>query len=130
MRNARGLAFLLLLLFLSSAAPGTQSRPDFLAENIDATVSPRDDFFQYANGGWLKRNPRPDTAARWGITDVFNEEIDRRLIRISEAAAAKSARPGSDEQLVGDFWFAAMNEKALNAQGLAPLKPDLDRIDR
>jgi putative endopeptidase len=108
----------------------SQAKEDFLAANIDTTASPRDDFFQYANGAWFNRNPIPDTAANWGIGNVLSEEVDIRLRRISEDAAAKMAPVGSDEQLVGDFWFTGMDEATLNKQGLSPLQPDFDSIAR
>lgn len=102
---------------------------DFLGANIDTTVSPRDDFFQYANGAWLKRNPIPEDQGRWGIWNVRLEDLYSRLRRASEAVAASPAPRGSVEQLIGDFWFAAMDSAAINRQGLAPLRPDLERID-
>ena len=106
-----------------------QVRQDVLAANIDTTVSPRDDFFQYANGAWLQRNPIPADQGIWGIWNVRGEALDGRLRRASEAAAASSAPRGSVEQLIGDFWIAAMDSSAINRQGLAPLQPDLERID-
>jgi putative endopeptidase len=115
----------------ASADPSAaQGRPDFLAANVDSSVAPGDDFYQHANGGWLRRHPLPDGPARWGKGDVAGDEISARLRRISERAAATTAPRGSLEQLVGDFWAAAMDSVAVNRQGLAPLKPDLDRIDR
>ena len=108
---------------------GAQTKQDFLTANIDAAVSPREDFFQYANGAWLKRNPIPDDQARWGFWHLVNGDIASRLRRINDAAAAGKAPKGSMEQLVGDFWFTGMDSATINRQGLAPLKPDLDRID-
>jgi putative endopeptidase len=121
----------LILWIVTSAQPSaTQPKPDFLVANIDPTVSPREDFFQYANGEWLKRNPIPEDQARWGIWSVVWEDIYSRLRRISEEAAAKKAPRGSSEQLIGDFWATGMDSAKVNKQGLAPLQPDLDRIDR
>src|SRR6188508_3060073 len=57
----------LLSIGASESRPGPQMATDPLAANIDASVSPRDDFYRYANGEWLKRNPLPDNAARWSI---------------------------------------------------------------
>jgi putative endopeptidase len=107
-----------------------QAGKDFLTANIDSAVAPGEDFFQYANGLWLKSHPIPDNAARWGIWNVVSEDIDSRLRRISENAAAKKAPRGSLEQLIGDFWFTGMDSATVAKQDLAPLKPDLDRIDR
>jgi putative endopeptidase len=58
------------------------------------------------------------------------DEIVARQRRVSEVAAAKRAPRGSDEQLVGDFWFAGMDSAARNREGLEPIKADLARIDR
>jgi putative endopeptidase len=106
-----------------------QARQDFLAANIDATVSPREDFFRYANGGWLKRNPIPQDEAIWAKESVVWEDLMSRLRRASEAAAATNAPRGSVEQLIGDFWFTGVDSAAINQQGLGPLRPDLERID-
>jgi putative endopeptidase len=107
-----------------------QARQDILAANVDSTVSPRTDFFQFANGSWFRRNPIPADQGIWGTPYLVEEEIRSRQRRISERAAMSNAPRGSLEQLVGDFWYAGMDSTAINRLGLAPLKPDLDRIDR
>lgn len=123
-------AVLILLMATSVQPSAAQTKQDFLAANIDPTVSPREDFFQYANGGWFKRNPFPENYAVWGISNVANEEILVRQRKVCDEAAAKKAPRGSIEQLVGDFWFTAMDVATVNKQGLAPLRRDLDSIDR
>jgi len=105
------------------------SQPDFLRANLDTTVSPGDDFFQYANGGWLKRNPIPASESRWGIGNVVNEQLRVNLRRINEEAAAKSASPGSDQQKIGDFWTTAMDTARAERLGVHPLDAELARID-
>jgi len=123
--------FAALILWVATLQPAAaQPKQDFLAANIDTTVSPQEDFFQYANGAWFKRNPIPEDAGRWGIWSLAGEDIASRLRRISEEAATKKAPRGSIEQLIGDFWFTAMDSATVNKQGLAPLQPDLDHIDR
>ena len=106
----------------------SQSKPDFLAANIDPVVSPRDDFFQYATGSWLKRNPIPADRARWTAGNLVSEELDARIRRASEKAAASRAPRGSNAQLVGDFWATGMDIEARNRAGLSALQGDLDRI--
>jgi putative endopeptidase len=123
-------AALVVWLAASAEPSAAQGRPDFLAANVDSSVSPGDDFYQHANGAWLRRNPIPEGAARWGRGDVVGDEVSARLRRISERAAASKAPRGSLEQLVGDFWSTAMDSLTANRQGLAPLQPDLERIDR
>src|SRR5712671_8166035 len=82
---------------------------DFLAANMDPSVNPGQDFFTYANGGWLKRNPIPNTESSWGIGNVVREQLYLNLRSINEQAAGASAPPGSDQQKIGDFWATAMD---------------------
>ncbi|HEY8681571.1 MAG TPA: M13 family metallopeptidase [Rhodanobacter sp.] len=116
------------------AVPATAStasvKPDVVAANIDASVNPGDDFFSYANGAWLKSHPIPASEAYWGIGKLVQEDLYANLRKISEdAAAQKNAAHGSDEQKIGDFWNTAMDSDLAERQGLAPLKPELARID-
>ena len=55
------------------------SKPDILAANIDSTVNPGDDFFMYANGGWIKRTPIPEAESGWGIGNMVQEDIYNKL---------------------------------------------------
>ncbi len=123
-------AVMILCIATSGRRSGAQDKQDFLTANIDTAVSPRDDFFQFANGGWFRRNPIPDDRARWGFWDLVNGDIDARLRRLNEVAAVANAPTGSLEQLVGDFWFTGTDSATINRQGLAPLQPYFDRIDR
>src|SRR5258708_2724429 len=104
-------------------------KKDFLAENLDTTVSPAQDFFDYANGGWIKRNPIPADQSSWGIGNLVIEENLKRLREISEKAAEKNAAKGSSEQKIGDFWSAAMDSAKIEQNGLKPLQPYLDKIN-
>jgi putative endopeptidase len=117
------------ILAVSSALPWAAPQ-DVLTANVDRAASPQDDFFQYANGEWLTRHPIPDDQARWGVGSLISDEVYSQIRRISEDAAAKKSRRGSAEQLIGDFWATGMDATTINRQGLSPLRPDLDRIDR
>jgi putative endopeptidase len=118
--------FIALLAFLATAC-NTSKQRDILAENIDTTINPADDFFAYANGFWLKHNPIPGDETSWGIGQLVNEEIYSRKLKINEAAAAKSNAKGIDQQ-IGDFWKAAMDTVAIEKQGLSPLQAELTAI--
>ncbi|MDB5253827.1 MAG: metalloendopeptidase [Flaviaesturariibacter sp.] len=107
----------------------TTAKPDILALNRDTTVDPSQDFFLYANGGWIKKNPIPGDQGAWGIGNLVNEENLKRLREISEKAASAHAAAGSNEQKIGDFWSTAMDSARIEQQGLQPLKPYLDRIN-
>ncbi|HTS83430.1 MAG TPA: M13 family metallopeptidase [Myxococcaceae bacterium] len=95
---------------------------------MDRSVHPGDDFFAYANGRWLTTAEIPPDRPAWGVSGELDERIRRQVRDILEAAARSNAAPGSVERKVGDFYASAMDEAAVEARGLAPLKPALERI--
>lgn len=102
---------------------------DPLAANINKSIAPSDDFFLYANGGWIKTTPIPASESNWGIGKMVQEEIYSRLLFINERAAKTAAPFGSTEQKIGDFWKAAMDTNAINKAGLSVLKSHLKKIE-
>ena len=113
----------------SGFAADTMPPQDFLAAHIDRSVDPGVDFFQYANGAWLKSHPIPKSEAGWGIGNEVDDELYARLRGISESAAAQKAAAGSDQQKIGDFWATAMDTAQADRLGLHPLDAELARID-
>ena len=105
------------------------SKADVLASNMDSTVSPGADFFDYANGGWVKKNPIPGEQSSWGIGNLVIEENLKRLREISEKAAASNAAKGSGDQKIGDFWTTAMDSVKIEADGLKPIQSLLSTRD-
>jgi predicted metalloendopeptidase len=95
---------------------------------VDADIQPGDDFFSYANGGWLKATEIPAGEGRWGARSEIAQRTRRQVLQLFDDASA--APPGSDARKVADFRAAYLNEAAIEARGTAPLKPLLDRIDR
>ncbi|HEX2608473.1 MAG TPA: M13 family metallopeptidase [Flavisolibacter sp.] len=102
---------------------------DAVLPNIDSTVQPSQDFFLFANGGWIKKNPIPGDQGAWGIGNLVIEENLKRLREISEKAATAKAGEGSTEQKIGDFWTVAMDSARIEQLGLKPLQPYLDKIN-
>lgn len=99
--------------------------------NFDSTVSPKNDFFHYANGGWIKSNPIPADQVRWGSFSILSENNRKYLREIQESAAAKKdAAKGSLEQLVGDMWYSAMDTAKIESEGVKPIKGEMDNIDK
>ena len=95
---------------------------------IDKSADPCVDFYQYACGSWMKKNPIPADQAMWGR---FNELADRNrdiLHEILEEASNPAAGRDATTQKIGDYYAACMDEKAIDAKGLAALDPELDRI--
>jgi len=102
---------------------------DPIYKNMDTAVKPGDDFFQYANGAWLKKNPIPAAYSSWGIGRVVQEELRDRLKKINEDALKENAAKGTTSQKIGDFYYSGMDTVDIEKQGLSPLKAELDKID-
>jgi putative endopeptidase len=114
---------------LTAATPSTVADAEhYLDQFIDKSVSPREDFFHYAVGKWLREHPIPKSEHEWGVADVIQEETYQRLSGISQKAAAAKAQPGSNQQKIGDFWYAAMDSVTIAKQGFAPLDSEFKRI--
>jgi putative endopeptidase len=105
------------------------NKPDVLAANMDSTVSPADDFFAYANGGWIKANPIPGEESSWGVGNLVIEENATRLRTINEKAVAENAAAGSTAQKIADFWKTAMDTVKIEADGIKPIQPLLDKVN-
>src|SRR5882757_2496787 len=102
---------------------------DVIFKNLDTTVKPGDDFFKYANGGWLKKNPIPAAYPAWGIGNVVEEELRDRLKKINEEALTAKAVQGTNTQKIGDFYFSGLDTADIERMGLDPLKVELIKID-
>lgn len=99
-------------------------------KNMDQTVKPTDNFYDFSVGNWVKNNPVPASKSSWGS---FNELYDhnRKVVRevVTEAAAAHAPK-GTNTQRIGDFYTAAMDSTRLNELGVAPLTPYLKMTDQ
>lgn len=107
----------------NSVVKSASSKSDVLAVNMDTTVDPSQDFFMYANGGWIKNNPIPAAYGSWSIANLVIEENLKRLREISEKADSTKGAPGTAQQKIGDFWATAMDSTKIEQQGLQPLQP-------
>ena len=96
--------------------------PHYL-NGIDSSHRPQDDFFHFANGGWLKDNPIPKAESRWGTFLELRRTTDKRLHQLLlEVSKQKRVATGSKEQMLRDFYLSGMDMKTRNARGLSPLK--------
>ena len=120
--------FILFSFFIACNSKKDTQKPDVLTTNMDTTVGPSQDFFMYANGGWIKRNPIPGDQGSWTIGHLVVEENLKRLRQLSEKADSADAAKGTVEQKIGDFWATAMDSVKIEQQGLKPLQPYLDKI--
>ncbi len=99
-----------------------------IESDVDASIKPGDDFFAYANGAWLKATDIPASKSRWTVRDEIAALTRQQVLKLLDDASAAPA--GSTARKVDDFRAAYLNETAIEAKGIAPLKPALDRIDR
>ncbi len=107
-----------------------KANKDVLSENIDSSVKPGNDFFQYACGTWLKSNPIPESESVWFIGKLVEDEIALRLKEISETAAGiQKPQAGNAFQKIGDFYFSGMDTSKIQKDGINPLRPEINRID-
>jgi putative endopeptidase len=112
-------------------SPVNQNPPPLDPKNMDTSVKPQDDFYLYANGGWLKHNPVPPEYARWGSFSELEEKNNDALRKIAEKAADTRADPTTapEVQKVGDYYASGMDEKTIESVRTRPLEDELRRID-
>ena len=110
-----------------------ESRPKVSAVDVagmDRAVRPGDDFYDYANGGWMKTTEIPADRSIYASFTFVDEEVEKRVVAIIQNAGTAGASPGtqSSAAMVGAYYDAFMNEAEIEKRGLAPLKADLDAI--
>lgn len=128
----RRLAFLLSLATLtaSAARAAEPALHGVQIGDLDRNAKPCDDFFEFANGGWRAAHPIPASMSRWSRRWEAGEKAKDHLKAILDDVSARGSwRAGSVEQLIGDFYGACMNERAVNALGSKPIEPLLKEID-
>lgn len=101
----------------------------FDRSGMDTTVHPGDNFFQYANGTWVREASIPETESDWGSFHVLSINTIKDLNRILDSVSAKKHPEGSLEQKVGDFYASGMDTVTIEKMGAAPLKDKLREID-
>jgi len=119
---------LFLLTLPLSGQVNSQIPQGFSVDNIDKTADPCVSFYQYSCGNWLKKAEIPADQTSWGSFTDLRERNTAIMRDILEKVSSDDPNRNSIDQKIGDFYGSCMDEKAVNAKGIDPLKPELDRI--
>jgi endothelin-converting enzyme/putative endopeptidase len=130
MRSLLFYVCLVLILVVGVSAQTSKSQPSsgFSIDNIDKSVDPCVDFYQYACGNWLKAKEIPGDRPEWDSFSEVEEQNLAVLRDILEHAEKGGAGRDAIDQKIGDYYGACMDESAVEAKGISPIKPELDRI--
>ncbi|HMC29568.1 MAG TPA: M13 family metallopeptidase [Candidatus Angelobacter sp.] len=117
----------------ASSSSGAEQAPQlqhFSPANADASANACQDFFKYADGKWVAAHPIPGDMNGWGVARILQLWNETQLRDTLEKASRDDPARNSDEQKAGDFYYSCSDEKTLNSETAAWLKPELDRIAR
>ena len=107
--------------------PVQQSGIDYT--NLDTTACPGDDFAKYATGNWITKNPRPEAFAKWGSFTKLDDDNTLMINELIQELANQTNEAGTPAQKIADLFKLSMDSVRLNAEGAAPLKPYIEKIN-
>jgi putative endopeptidase len=119
----------LALTFLAQAQPAEKpANHGIVIANMDPSVKPGDNFYLYANGGWMRHVVLPTDRSRIGVFDALNDLSDQRTRTLIEEAGKAPSPAGSNAQKIADLYHSYMDEASIESRGLAPIEPDLKAV--
>jgi putative endopeptidase len=113
---------------LGEIAEGEARHDGLYLEWLDRSVAPGKDFFQFANGAWIKSHPIPPDRASWGVDTLLEQQNQIFIRTLIESLAQANWPAGTPQRKIADFYASGMDEQAIEAAGAAPLAPELARI--
>ncbi len=123
-----------LILFAIAIVAGCNSKtePELISgvhlDSLDRSTRPQDDFYQFANGGWLDSTEIPEIYSGYTVYHEVNERVEKALREIIETAADSPGKKGSESQQVGDIYGSWMDVDTINAAGIAPVQRELELV--
>jgi len=117
---------LMSLLTLAACAP--KGAPALDMTDLDTSVSPKEDFYQYATGGWQAKNPLRPEFSRYGSFDAIREKAQENLNALFESMATMEAERGTVDQKISDLYKMALDSTTRNALGAEPIQPYIAEI--
>src|SRR5215813_3668330 len=111
-----------------SATAANLSSPNENQGDIDQSIKPGDDFYRYANGGWLARTTIPAGASTYDNRAILNERTSQRVRDLIQNAASGDSPRGSTAQKVGDYYAAFMDIDSIEARGVKPIADEIAAI--
>ena len=112
-----------------TVAASAQLRSGINLNDLDTSVRPADDFYEYACGGWMKANPLPAAYSRYGSFDRLAEDNNKRINGILKELLENSYPQGSVEQQLSDLYKLAMDSARREKDGVAPIMGDLKALE-
>jgi putative endopeptidase len=113
---------------LGEIAEGDVKSDGLFLNWLDRSVAPSKDFFQFANGGWIKSHPVPPDRAYWGVDTLLEEQNQIFIRNLVESLGQENWPAGTPQRKIADFYASGMDERAIDAAGATPLAPELARI--
>ena len=121
--------FVMMALAMMTASASAQLKSGINLNDLDKSVRPADDFYEYACGGWMKANPLPAAYSRYGSFDRLAEDNNKRINGILKELQENTYSAGTVEQKLSDLYKLAMDSARREKEGLAPVMPLIKRLE-